>query len=42
MTLLHHAAFDSKYELVEQLAKLPYYKDIVDDNSNDVTKINLN
>ena len=37
MNLLHHAAFDGKYELVEELAKLPYFQEIIDDNSNQVS-----
>lgn len=36
MTLLHHAAFDGNYEAVLQMSSLPYYKDIVDNSSNEV------
>ena len=37
MNLLHHAAFDGKYEMVEELTKLPYFQEIIDDNSNHVS-----
>jgi hypothetical protein len=37
MSLLHHAAFDGNLEAVSLLTNLPYFKDVVDDNSNDVT-----
>jgi hypothetical protein len=40
MTLLHHAAFDGNFELVEQMAKLPYFKEIVDNDSNEVSNKN--
>lgn len=39
MTLLHHAAFDGNLEAVGLMTELPYFKDIVDDSSNEV-KIN--
>jgi hypothetical protein len=39
MTLLHHSSFDSNYEVVKEMASLPYFKDIVNDNGNEVTLI---
>ena len=36
MTLLHHSAFDGNYEVVEQLASLPYLKEVINDNGNEV------
>jgi len=36
MTILHHAAIDGNLEVVNMMANLPYFKDIVDDNSNEV------
>ena len=45
MTLLHHASFDQNYEAVKLMSTLPYFKDIIDDASNQVrtfaTKSNL-
>ncbi len=38
MTLLHHVAFDGNVEVLKLLTALPYYRDIVDSNSNEVTK----
>jgi hypothetical protein len=37
MTLLHHAAFDGNMEVVNAMTQLPMFKDIVDDNSNEVS-----
>lgn len=37
MSLLHHAAFDGDIEAVSMLASLPYFKEVVDDDSNDVS-----
>ena len=39
MTLLHHVAFDANVEVLEMLKKLPYYKDIVDLDNNEVSQI---
>lgn len=39
--MLHHVAFDGKVEVVEMMANLPYYREIVDDNSNEVLLRNL-
>lgn len=36
MTLLHHAAFDGNLEAMQMMTSLPYFKDIIDDNSNEV------
>ena len=36
MTLLHHAAFDRNYEVVRLMSTLPYFRDIIDDASNEV------
>lgn len=36
MSLLHHAAFDSNIEAVSMMTSLPYFKDIVNDDNNDV------
>ena len=39
MTLLHHAAYDSNVEFINMMKSLPYYQEIIDDNSNDVNYI---
>lgn len=36
MTLLHHAAFDKNLQAMEMMTNLPYFKEVVDDNSNEV------
>jgi len=36
LTLLHHAAHDGNIEAVSMMATLPYFKEIVNDNSNEV------
>ena len=36
-SLLHHAAFEKNFEVVEMLRSLPYYKEIIDDSNNDVS-----
>jgi len=36
MTLLHHVAFDANVEVLEMLKTLPYFKDIVDLDNNEV------
>lgn len=37
MTLIHHAAFDGNIEALSMLGTLPYFKDIIDDDSNEVS-----
>lgn len=41
MTLLHHAAFDGNIEALTLMSSLPYFKEIVDDSSNDVSLSNI-
>jgi hypothetical protein len=36
MTLIHHVAFDANVEALELMKSLPYYKDIVDLDNNEV------
>ena len=36
MTLIHHVAFDANVEALEMMKSLPYYKDIVDLDNNEV------
>ena len=36
MSLLHHVAFDGNLEMLKMMANLPYFKEIVDDGSNEV------
>jgi len=36
MTLLHHVAFDANLEALEMMKSLPYYKDVVDLDNNEV------
>jgi hypothetical protein len=36
MTLLHHIAFDGNMEAFKMLTTLPYFKEIIDCDSNDV------
>jgi hypothetical protein len=36
MTLLHHIAFDGNIEAFKMMTTLPYFKEIVDCDSNDV------
>ena len=37
MTLLHHASFDGNREVLNAMTELPYFKDVVNDNTNEVT-----
>jgi hypothetical protein len=37
MTLAHHAAFDGKIHMLQAMATLPYFKEVVNDDSNEVT-----
>ena len=37
MSLLHHAAYDGNFEVVNSMTTLPYFKDVVNDDSNDVS-----
>ena len=36
MTLIHHVAFDGYIEVMEMLTALPYFKEIVDSDNNEV------
>lgn len=36
MTLLHHAAFDGNIEVLKMMRNLPYYRDVVDSDNNEV------
>jgi len=36
MSLIHHVAVDGNIQLLKMLATLPYYRDIIDDDSNEV------
>jgi ankyrin repeat protein len=36
MTLLHHVAFDGNLEVLQMLKTLPYYKEIVDLDNNEM------
>lgn len=36
MTLLHHIAFDGDHEALASMESLPYFKDLIDVDSNDV------
>lgn len=37
MTLLHHVAFDGNLDVIKMMTSLPYFRDIVDSDNNDVT-----
>lgn len=37
MSLIHHAAFDGNIEAVSLMSTLPYFKEIIDDDSNEVS-----
>jgi len=41
MTLLHHIAFDANLEALDMFKTLPYYKDIVDLDNNEVRGISI-
>ena len=41
MTLAHHAAFDGNKDVITMLSSLPYYQEVIDDNSNEVRFYNL-
>ena len=36
MTLLHHVAFAGNLEALHEIAKLPYFGEVVDENANEV------
>lgn len=36
MTLLHHVAFAGNLEALHEIAKLPYFAEVVDENANEV------
>jgi len=36
MTLLHHAAFDGNVDVIRMLHNLPYYKEVVDSDNNEI------
>lgn len=36
MTLLHHAAFDGNTEVLKMMRNLPYYKEVVDSDNNEI------
>jgi len=36
MTLIHHAAFDGNVDAVGMMTSLPYFKDVVNCNNNEV------
>lgn len=38
-TLLHHAAHKGNLEAISYLSTLPYFKEIIDDSSNEVSDI---
>jgi ankyrin repeat protein len=35
MTLLHHVAFAGNLEAIHEIAKLPYFGEVVDENANE-------
>jgi hypothetical protein len=41
MTLLHHVAFDGNKEVLNLMTKLPYFKEVVDGDNNDVFSFSL-
>lgn len=41
MTLIHHAAFDGNVDAVGMMTSLPYFKDVVNCNNNEVGYINI-
>ena len=40
MTLLHHIAYSGNLEALNAMSELAYFKDIVDESSNEVKKCN--
>ena len=38
MTLLHHVAFAGNVEALYEIAKLPYFGEVVDESGNEVRK----
>jgi ankyrin repeat protein len=36
MTLLHHAAFDNNIEVLKMMKSLPYFKEVVDSDNNEL------
>ncbi len=39
MTLLHHITYDGNIEALKVMFALPYFKDIVDSDENEVSKL---
>jgi hypothetical protein len=42
MSLIHHIAHEENFEALYAIKTLPYFKDIIDDDNNEVSEITKN